>query len=347
MFRPQHTIQEETMSRRYSAQVTGVAAVAAISTLVLAACGSSSPSKTSSSAKGKSVELIVGNASDPFYVTMECGAEQEAAKLGVKLTTAGPTSFTPTLQKPIIDEVEVSKPAALLVAPTSSTSLDPDLTRIKDNGTKIIFVDTSSSDMSLGLSRISSNNILGGQLAAQNLGTLLGGKGTVAVISMAKGISTTDARVQGFEQEMASKYPGIKLLAEQNDVDATPTQATSFIEADITSTPSLAGVFAANTVTAQGVAAGLEHASKIGKVKMVSFDAEPPEMQMLKYNVAQVIIAQEPALEGQDGVEQAVNAIEGKSVTASIPTPLTAITNANMNQASIKPLVYKASTAGC
>ncbi|MGH3158456.1 MAG: ABC transporter substrate-binding protein [Streptosporangiaceae bacterium] len=336
------------MSRRYPAQVTGVATVAAAA-LMLAACGSSSPSKTSasSSAKGKTVQLIVGNASDPFYVTMECGAEQEAAKLGVKLTVGGPTSFTPTLQKPLIDDVEVSKPDALLVAPTQSTSLDPDLQKIASNGTKIIFVDTSSSDMSLGLSRISSNNVLGGQIAAENLGNLLGGKGTVAVVSMAKGTSTTDARVQGFQQEMAAKFPGIKLLSEQNDVDATTTQATSFIEADITSTPALSGVFAANTVTAQGVAAGLTHASKAGKVKLVSFDAEPPEMQMLGSNIAQVIIAQEPALEGKDGVIQAVNAIEGKKVTASIPTPLTAITTTNMNEASIKPLVYKASTAGC
>jgi ribose transport system substrate-binding protein len=338
------------MSRRYSAQVTGVAAVAAVSTLVLAACGSSSPSKNSSggsSAKGKSVELIVGNASDPFYVTMECGAEQEASKLGVKLSAQGPTSFTPTLQKPIIDEAEVSKPAALLVAPTDSTSLDPDLQKISSNGTKVIFVDTSSSDMSLGLSRISSNNAQGGQIAADNLGKLLNGKGTVAVISMAKGTSTTDARVQGFEQEMHSKYPGIKLLAEQNDVDATPAEATSFIEADITANSSLDGVFAANTVTAQGVAAGLTHSGKQGKIKLVSFDAEPPERQMLSSHVAQVIIAQEPALEGEDGVIQAVNAIEGKHVTASIPTPLTAITTTNMNESSVKPLVYKSSTAGC
>jgi ABC-type sugar transport system substrate-binding protein len=338
------------MSRRFSAQLTGVAAIAA-ATLTLAACSSSkSPgasSSGSSSVKGKTMDLIVGNASDPFYVTMECGAEQEASKLGVKLTTGGPTSFTPTLQKPIIDDAEVTKPDALLVAPTDATSLDPDLQRIKSNGTKIIFVDTSSSDMSLGLSRISSNNVLGGQLAAENLGSLLGGKGTVAVISMAKGTSTTDARVQGFQQEMASKYPGIKLLAEQNDIDATTTQATSFIEADITSNPSLNGVFAANTVTAQGVAAGLTHASKAGKVKMVSFDAEPPEVQMLKDNIAQVIIAQEPALEGEDGVIQAANAIEGKMVTASIPTPLTAITTTNLNSPSITPLIYKSSTAGC
>jgi ribose transport system substrate-binding protein len=291
------------------------------------------------------VQLIVGNASDPFYVTMECGAQQEATKLGVKLTSNGPTSFSVPAQKPLIDNVQVSKPDALLVAPTDVSKLDPDLQKIQSNGTKVIFVDTSSSNMSLGLSRISSNNNAGGQLAAKNLGQLLGGKGTVAVISMAKGTSTTDARVTGFEQEMKSAYPNIKLLPEQNDTDATTTQATSFIEADITSHPTMNGVFTANTVTAQGVAAGLQHASKTGKVKMVTFDAEPAEVQMLKSNVAQLIIAQEPAIEGQDGVIQAVNALEGKKVTASIPTPLIAISKSNMT--SNEQYIYKASTSGC
>lgn len=337
------------MSRRYSASLTGVAAIAA-TTMALAACsssggGSKSSSSGSGSAKGKSVQLIVGNQTDPFYITMECGAKAEAAALGVKLSYTGPPSFTVPPQKQLIDNVEVTKPAALLVAPTDVAKLDPDLEKVQSGGTKIIFVDTSSSDMSLGMSRISSNNVAGGKLAAENLGKLLGGKGTVGVISMAKGTSTTDARVQGFEQEMKSAYPNIKLLAEQNDTAATTTQATSFIEADITSTPSLNGVFTANTVTAQGVAAGLQHAGKTGKVKMVTFDAEPAEVQMLKSNVAQVIIAQEPALEGKDGIIQAVNAIEGKKVTASIPTPLIAITP--KNEASETQYIYKPSTSSC
>jgi ribose transport system substrate-binding protein len=276
---------------------------------------------------------------------MACGAEQEASALGVKLTANGPSSFSVPAQKPLIDNVEVSKPNALLVAPTDVSKLDPDLQKIQSGGTKVIFVDTSSSNMSLGLSRISSNNNAGGALAAKNLGKLLGGKGTVAVVSMAKGTSTTDARVAGFQQEMKSAYPNIKLLPEQEDTDATTTQATSFIEADVTSHPTLSGVFTANTVTAQGVAAGLQHASKTGKVKMVTFDAEPAEVQMLKTGVAQLVIAQEPALEGQDGVIQAVNAIEGKKVTSSIPTPLIAITKANM--ASNQQYIYKASTSGC
>jgi ribose transport system substrate-binding protein len=54
-------------------------------------------------------------------------------------------------------------------------------------------------------------------------------------------------------------------------------------------------------------------------------------------------VAQSPYLEGQDGVEQAVNALTGKSVTANIGTPLTAITQQNMGQSSVKKDIYQAS----
>jgi ABC-type sugar transport system substrate-binding protein len=66
-------------------------------------------------------------------------------------------------------------------------------------------------------------------------------------------------------------------------------------------------------------------------------------MTMMHAGTIQLAIAQEPALEGADGVEQALNAIEGKSVTKSIATPLIAVTSSNMNSASIKPYIYASS----
>jgi ABC-type sugar transport system substrate-binding protein len=326
------------MRSRLTATVTGVAVLGlAVS---LSACGSSG---SGSSSGKKTEELIVGTKSDDFYVTMECGAEREAKKLGISLTVTGPASFSIPEQKPLIDTAAVTKPDALLVAPTDSAALDPDLIRVQHGGTKIIFVDTSSSDMSIGLSRISSNNYYGGQLAADSLGKLIGGKGTVAVISVAQGVSTTDARVAGFEAEMKSKYPAVKLLPEQNDDADSVTTASSFIEGDITANPSLAGAFAANVITAQGTASGIAHAHKTGKVKLATFDADPTQMSMMQSGTIQLAIAQEPALEGADAVEQGLNAIEGKKVTKMIATPLIAITPANENSASIKPYIYASS----
>ncbi len=329
------------MRSRLTVTLTGVAVIALVAAAA-AGCGSSSSKGSSSSAK--TMELIVGTKSDDFYVTMECGAEAEAKKLGVKLTVTGPASFSIPEQKPLIDAAAVTRPDALIVAPTDSAALDPDLLKVQRTGTKIIFVDTSAADPSIGLSRISSDNAAGGRLAADTLGKLLGGKGTVAVISVAKGVSTTDARVAGFEAEMAAKFPGIKLLAEQNDDADSVGTATSFIEGDIAANPDLSGAFAANVITAQGAASGIAHAHKTGKVKLATFDADPTQMSMMTSGTIQLAIAQEPALEGSDGVQQALNAIDGKKVTKNIATPLIAITPANMNSASVKPYIYE---SGC
>jgi ABC-type sugar transport system substrate-binding protein len=329
------------MRSRLTVTVTGVAVIALAA--AAAGCGSSGSSGGSSSAP-KTMELIVGTKSDDFYVTMECGAEAEAKKLGVKLTVTGPATFSIPEQKPLIDTAAVTRPDALIVAPTDSAALDPDLLRVQKTGTKIIFVDTSAADQAIGLSRISSDNEAGGRLAADTLGNLLGGKGTVAVISVAKGVSTTDARIAGFEAEMAAKFPGIKLLPEQNDDADSVGTATSFIEGDITADPSLSGAFAANVITAQGAASGIAHAGKTGKVKLATFDADPTQMSMMTAGTIQLAIAQEPALEGADGVEQALNAIDGKPVTKNIATPLVAITPANMSSASVKPYIYE---SGC
>jgi ribose transport system substrate-binding protein len=322
----------------------GGASVVALTVGLVSACGSSSSGGSSASGK-KTMELIVGTKSDDFYVTMECGAEAEAKKLGVKLTVNGPATFSVPQQKPLIDEAEVAKPNALLVAPTDSQALDPDLLKVQKNGTKVIFVDTSSSDTALGLSRISSNNAAGGKLAADQLGKLIGGKGTVAVIDVAKGVSTTDARVAGFLQEMAAKFPNIKVLPEQNDDADSVTAASSFVEGDISGHPTMNGVFAANVITAEGAASGIQHAGKSGKIKLATFDADTAQVADLKNGSLQLAIAQEPALEGADAVEQGLNAIEGKTVAKQIATPLIAVTPQNMNSASIKPFIY-ASTCG-
>jgi ABC-type sugar transport system substrate-binding protein len=328
------------MQSRLTASVTGIA-VLAIAGAAVSGCGSSGSGGSSSSKK--TMELIVGTKSDNFYVTMECGAEAEAKKLGVQLKVTGPATFSPTQQKPLIDAVEVTKPDALVVAPTDSAALDPDLLKVQKADTKLIFVDTSVANPSIGLSRISSDNAAGGKLAADSLAKLIGGKGTVAVISVAKGVSTTDARVTGFQQEMAAKYPAIKLLPEQNDDADSVSTATAFIEGDITANPTLSGAFAANVITAQGAASGIQHAHKTGKLKLATFDADPQQMSMMKSGTIQLAIAQEPALEGSDGVQQALNAINGKPVTKNIATPLIAITPSNMTSASVQPFIYQSS----
>ena len=333
------------MSHRYPALVVSAVALTALSTS-LAACssgsgsGGSGKSASGGSAAGKNLELVVGTKSDDFYITMECGAQAEAKKLGVNLTVNGPADFSASEQAPILNAVAASKPDALIVAPTDTKALNPELQRISAGGSKLVFVDTTTTNPSIAVSHITSDNIGGGKLAADSLAAQIGGKGTVAVIDVNPGISTTDQRIQGFAQEIKAKYPGITVLSTQYDNDSSAT-AASQVSSDIAAHPNLSGVFATNVLSAQGAATGVQHAGKSGKVKVATFDAEPQQIQALHSNTIQLAVAQDPYLEGQDGVQQAVNALTGKPVTANIGTPLVAITPKNVSSPSVQPYIYK------
>jgi ribose transport system substrate-binding protein len=325
---------------RHSSRPVALAGACAVLALVGSAvtgCGSGSGSHTTS------LELITGVKSDPFYITMTCAAKQEAKKRGVKLTTNGSAQWDVSVQRPIIDSVAATHPDGLLISPVDTSALTPSLTRIQQAGTKIVLVDTSVTDSSIGVSRISSDNEAGGRVAAKALAKLMGDKGSAIVISVKPGVSTTDARIKGFTEEMKANHPGIKLLPVLYDNDQ-PATAASQIQSTLAAHPDLGGVFAGNTNTAQGISTGLQAAHKEGKVKVAAFDAEPDEVTSLKNGTLDVLVAQDPAKIGTEGVDQALAAIAKKKVIASIGTDMVAITRQNMNDPSVAKYFYK---AGC
>ena len=318
--------------------VTAVSALA----LSLAACGGSSNggSAASGGAAGKNITLMVGVKGDPFYVSMECGAKEAVAAAGAKLQVQGPDKFDATLQNPMLDAVAAQKPDALLVAPNDVKASAPPLKRIQDAGTKVVLVDTIVTDPTIGVSRIATDNNLGGQKAAEAL-KQLGVKGKVLVISTDPGVSSVDARVAGFKTK--AQELGFTLAGDTQYSHNNASTAAQVISAALAKDPDLAGVFATNLFTAQGVATGVKQAGKSGTVKIVGFDAGPDQIKQLEAGDVQALVAQKPFDIGKQGVEQALNALSGKPVTKSIETESLIITKDNMTQPDVSKYIYKSS----
>jgi ribose transport system substrate-binding protein len=269
---------------------------------------------------------------EPFYISMQCGAEAEAKSLGYTVDTNAPQKFDAVLQEPIVTGLGADKPAALLVAPTDDVAMTEPIKQVKNLGVKIVEVDTSLKDRSVAVSTITSNNEEGGRLAAKTLADLAGGKsGSVLVLDTIAGTSTTNARAKGFFDEL-KKYPNLKPAGEAQFTQNEPDQAASKVTAALASTPDLIGIFATNLNSGEGAATGLRNAGKTGAVNLVGFDASPSEVDGLRSGDFQALIAQDPATIGKEGVKQAVAAIEGKSVKRDIEAPLVAITKDNMDE---------------
>jgi ribose transport system substrate-binding protein len=310
--------------------------------ITVGACSGSAATTAPASAAGANYKLtlIQGIQGDPFYVTMACGAQAEATKEGVTLTVTGGNKWDATVQKPVIDSVTASKPDGVMVAPDDSKALLAPLKAMSDAGIKVTFVDTQLDDTSFAQSVISTDNLAGGKLAATTLATLIGDKGTVLIVNVDPGISTTDARVKGFTDEMKANHPNVTVLDVQYTHDDA-TAATTITTATLAAHSDLAGVFATNVQNAEGVATGLKQASNT-TVKTIAFDAGPKQIDDLNAGIVQGLIAQDPYGIGVDGVQQTVLGIKGQATTKVIQTQLAAITKDNVTDPAMAKYLYKA-----
>jgi ribose transport system substrate-binding protein len=328
--------------------------------LSVAACSSSKPEGTSSGGAGSAVanapaatgvnaptkanknynlQFIQGVSGDQFYITMQCGIQAEAKKLGVSVSTQGPQKFDPTLQKPILDSVMAAKPDALLIAPTDTKAMQTPLQQAAQSS-KVILVDTTTQDPSYATSAIASDNVGGGKAAFDAMKQLNPNGGKVMMMSVDPGISTTDQRAAGFEAAVKAdpKFSYIGIQYSHDD----PATAANLMGSALQKDPDIVGVFATNLYSAEGTATGVRQAKKGDQVKIVSFDAGPNQVKDLRAGTIQALVAQQPELIGQYGVDMAVAALDGGQVTPKVQTGFTIITKDNVDGDGASA-VYKSS----
>jgi ribose transport system substrate-binding protein len=313
--------------------------------LLVTACGRAptSTSGAASPAKKFNIVYVQGIATgSPYFTTLTCGAQAEAQRLGnVDFSFQGGQDYSAEAQTPVLNAVIAKKPDAIIISPIEGQAMVPPLTRAKQAGIKLVFADTTAPDASLAVSFIASDNTAGGRLAADNLAKLLGGKGKVMVEGTVPGISSTDQRLKGFEEQIKN-YPDIQYVGAQGS-DADPGNAASQISTVLSANPDLAGIFAVSPIEVEGAVTALSKAGLQGKVKVVGFDTSPSILDSLQAGIVQGLVVQEPLEMGRLAIDQAVDALTGQATTPAIATPFVFLTKDNMNDPNISKYIYKTS----
>lgn len=320
-------------------------AMSAAAGLMLTGCAGGGQADAGGDAPGADSEgyklaFVQGVSGDEFYITMQCGIEAAAEEAGATVTTQGPEKFDPTLQKPVVDSVVASKPDALLVAATDVTAMRTPIKAAADAGIKVVLVDTTVENPDFAVSQIASDNIGGGAAAFDAIKAANPDGGKVLVVSVDPGISTTDARVKGFEDAAAEdtsfNYLGVQYSHNE------PATAAQIVTAALQKDPDIIGIFATNLFAAEGTATGVKQAGKSDSVTIVGFDAGPAQVKQLEAGTVQALVAQEPAAIGEMAVEQALAALNGEATKDKIQTGFTIITQDNLSGEGADA-VYKSS----
>lgn len=212
--------------------------------------------------------------SNPFRATETNSITAEAKQLGIKLIQRNANANV-SQQNTDIQDMIAQGAKVLIVAPENSDGLAPAFKAAKAKHIPILTIDrtvqgTACSDF---IGFIGSNFLGQAKIAADDLGKALNGKGQVAVLQGTSGNNVATDRTKGFNQEIKSKYSGIKIVASQT---ANFDQATGqkVMEQILQSNPNVNGVYAENDTMALGAIQAIRSAGKTpGKdVKIVSID---------------------------------------------------------------------------
>ena len=318
--------------------------------LVLTSCSSGSTTTSNTSTKGAkklTIAFVMGAEADPFFKAMKVGADAEAAAKGVNLIWQGdPAQYSPATQIPYVDQVLAQKPSGLVLIPTDPDALQPSVAKAVGAGIPVLNVDTHVTDLSSVLSFITGDNADGGAKAADAMATAIGykdGGSYQVVIGLTSATATTNvARLDGFTKQVATKYPGIKIVDKAYSQSQAATANTN-VSNWLTKYPKLNGIFAIDGTNATGAAAALQAKGLVGKIALIGYDAYPANVTLLKSGVFTALIAQNPAAEAKLAVDDLVSYLNnGKSKTgidATVVIP-NVVLNKSTSAADITKYTY-------
>ena len=305
-----------------------------------ASSGAALPTLADNAGAGKKIVYIPGLTGVAFYSSVSCGAAAEAKRLGATFDTQGDATFAVDKQTAVLNAVVATKPDAIMISITDPKAMIAPLLKAKNAGIKIIGIDGDLEDQSIMSTNIQSDNLKGGALAADRLGEVLGGKGTVATVDNQAGSIISDGRFNGFKTEMTAKYPDIKVLDRQFTANSTD-KAASIVKASIANDPSITGVYALETANTQGAATGVQQAGKKGSVHIVGYDTSDPIIAAIKAGTVDGTVAQYPLGEGVSGVQSAITLINGGTVPRLQGEPFFMVTPQNVTTADAQKFIYK------
>lgn len=292
------------------------------------------------------IALITSSKTSEHWKSVHAGAlkaqqELKAAGMAVNVTwEASPTAAHVQEQKKLVEAATVRKVAGIVLAPCDVRALVPAVEAAAKAKVPTVVIDASlATAAQVGF--VGTDNFKGGVLGAKRLGTLLGGKGKVAVFRAQKGRASTDQREEGFLSAIKSQYPGIQVVSADRYAGASQEEAKR-VAAELLKQhgSSLNGIFASNSTSSLALVAALREAGLGGgKVKCVTFDASTEMVAALKSGDVQGIVAQNPFEIGYRGVKSLASHLKGESIEREVQTTCAMITAENLQTPAIAALL--------
>jgi ribose transport system substrate-binding protein len=282
------------------------------------------------------------NLGNPVFDHGYRGAVQKAAELSaagpyqVEVVVVGPTSADAVEQARVIDDLVSRRVDGIAVSCNDPTACADPINRAVAAGIPVMTWDSDAPE-SERFTFLSIDNYAAGRKAAELLLAAIGDTGKVAIITGVPGGLNLEQRVAGFREVIAAQ-PGITIVAEvatNEDI----SRGVQGVEEVMQAHPDLRGWFFAGMwplVADRGAMPLWEEATQAGRLKTVSFDTLPFQLELLREGYLEALIGQKYWGWGYDSIQIVYDQIVGQGQFAPFIDTGVDIVTANNVDAMIR-----------
>lgn len=316
--------------------------------LVVAGCGGAGDTPDtgkSPEARALHIGVIPKGTTHEFWKSIHAGAikaqrEYEAQGVPVRITWKGPIREDDREQQIQVVEGFLSQGVnGVVLAPLDASALVRPVQEAKQAGIPTVIIDSALASEDI-VSFVSTDNEKGGALAADRLGTLLGGKGRVLMLRYQEGSASTEARERGFLERLQARYPAIQVVSSDQFAGATRDTAKRASENLLNRFGAqVQGIFTPNESATAGMLLALQDVGRAGQVRFVGFDSSETFVTAMRNKQLDGVVLQNPFEMGYRGVTTMVRHLQGEQVERRVDTGVTIVTPDNLDAEATRALL--------
>ncbi len=182
-----------------------------------------------------------------------------------------------------IEQVISEKPDVLVVLPQDGESLTPVAQKAENAGIPVVNIDRLFTQPDAATATILGDNRQIGVLAAEYIGDELKCKGKVVEIQGLAGISVTQERTEGFEEQLKKTCPngGVEVVAQQPG-DFNPDKGLTVMENILQSENEIDAVYTHDDDMAQGVVQAIRNSGRDDEMFLTGVGGSEAAMEQIK-----------------------------------------------------------------
>lgn len=299
--------------------------LAAAATLFLAGCGAATldgdnETEGDDFKEKEASELVVGASistlNNPFFISLDEGINNLAAEKNAEVKSVDAQNDTAKQSNDIEDLIQQDVDI-LLINPVDSSAITPAVESANAAGIPVITIDRSSDGGEI-LTLVASDNVEGGEIAANYIKEI-SGEGTDTVqLEGVPGASAARERGEGFNNVAEESLN----LIDSQTANFDRAEGLNVMENILQASPDIQAVFAQNDEMALGAIEAIESAGLSDTIQVVGFDGTEDGIEAVEEGRLSATVAQQPEEMGRLAMQAAFDYFAGETLDDYTASPL-------------------------